>query len=235
MVAPIIVAGARVAATSTARTGARTTGSSTGRASVQGVRGSTPRQSPSRSMGNTRSGVEEIGGEVVSDRSRPRQDGIVRAKRIRENVKNNIEEDSFEGSVSQAQPVKYRIGMLISLILLLVATFLDITELILDLAGTFLGGVGVVIGYIKDFFTIVILPFAFLLLKAPFWKGKKAKKKMAVMIGGFVTSLIPWVGAFLPETLASVWITIRLTRKEDEEKSQEKVQNESITRMKRSR
>jgi hypothetical protein len=182
--------------------------------------------------------------QIQTTRNSPRQNeirdnnpSITRASRMRQNI-NLQEEDAFIPN-QNAQSVKYRVGSLVTLLLLLFATFLDGAELLLDLVGTALGGVGVVIGYIKDFLTVIVLPSIFLFLKIPFWKGKKAKKKMAMMIGSFLASLIPWVGAFLPETLASVWVTLRLTKKEDEEKAQEKTviqqQNSAITRLKRER
>lgn len=137
----------------------------------------------------------------------------------------------------QNKPVKYRIGALVSLGLLFVAGYLDIIELVIDLAGTALAGVGVVVGYIKDAFTLFIFPSIFFILGVPFWKGKKAKKKMTAMVSGFAISLIPWVGAFMPETLVSVAVTIYLTRAEDRERVGRGTSNSAskITRARRMR
>lgn len=228
MVVPIIVAGARVAATGAARKGAQTAATSAVKgSSVQGVRGGAAvRQSNVQTNAPIRNTPRTAPDKKTSE-------SITRQRRVRGPVTNEYEDESGEQNPQQTQPVKYRIGLLASFIMISLAILLDVTELVIDLAGTLLAGVGVVFGYIKDLFTIILIPLIFLLLRAPFWKGKKAKKKMTMMIGSFVVSLIPWVGAFMPETIASVWITIRLTRKEDKEKVQEQVQNSAITRKKR--
>lgn len=132
--------------------------------------------------------------------------------------------------------VQYRIGAVVSLLLIILAIFLDITELVLDLAGSFLFGFGVVIGYAIDFAKVVLIPIIFLINGAPFWKGRKAKKKMIAMVTAFIISIIPWVGATMPETLVGVLVTLHFTRKEDVERAQEKAQsvvNSGITRARR--
>jgi len=137
--------------------------------------------------------------------------------------------------MSEKEPVRYRIGAVAGLMLGMVSLFLDATELTLDLAGTFLGGIGVVIGYAKDFGTLILLPGIFFVLGAPFWKGRKAKKKMVTMVSGFILSLIPWVGAFLPETTIATIVTIYLTRKEDKEGVAKVSLAKNIVRAKRMR
>lgn len=144
------------------------------------------------------------------------------AQEIRENQKDTEEEQQeyLENKNIQNQPVKYRIGSVITLGLLFVAGFFDVLELVLDLIGTAGFGVGVVIGYIKDGVSFVFFPLTFFILRAPFWKGKKAKKKMIAMVSSFIISLIPWLGAFMPETLIAVAVTTYLTRSEDKERSE---------------
>lgn len=132
--------------------------------------------------------------------------------------------------------VKYRISLFTSAILLFFAFQLEVTELVLDLAGTTLGFVGVIIGYAKDFIALFFFPTFFLLKGAPFWKGRKAKKKIIAMVSSFIISFFPWFGAFMPETLLDVAITIYLTRKEDREKVQKQnITDRNITRFKRVR
>lgn len=111
----------------------------------------------------------------------------------------------------QNQPVKYRIGILLGLALVAIAGLFDLLELILAL---FSAGAA---SYIKDFAQILLFPIIFLILKAPFWKGKKKGKKMISMIAGFLVAFIPWVSDILPEVLISVFLTIYYTRKEDKE------------------
>lgn len=180
-----------------------------------------------------RSGSSTSGeGENVTRSSRNNYN----AQEIRNNSSSqDDDQQEYENTSSQNKTVKYRIGSAAAISLIFVAGFLDITELALDLGGTFLAGVGVVFGYLKDFATIVLIPGMFTLLGAPFWKGKKAKKKMATMVTSFLISLIPWIGGIMPETVISVVVTIYLTRQED----RGKVQRESfkniakITRRKR--
>lgn len=137
----------------------------------------------------------------------------------------------------QKQEVQYRIGIVSALLLMYIGINLDAIELALDLIGTAGFGVLVVIGYIKDFVSIIIVPLIFFVLGAPFWKGRKAKKKMVTMVSGFLISLIPWVGAFMPETTLSILATILYTRSEDKEIAKEtfKQRGEKITRSKRTR
>lgn len=132
--------------------------------------------------------------------------------------------------------VQYRIGATLGLLFGVFALFLDGAEILLDLGGTAIGGVGVAIGYLKDFAVLVLLPLGFTIVGAPFWKGRKAKKKMITMISAFLISLVPWLGAAMPETFVGVVATIYLTRKEDYENAQEQAQGalkSNITRAKR--
>ena len=137
--------------------------------------------------------------------------------------------------MSENEPVNYRIGLFAAILISILAIFLDITELALDLAGTFLGGFGVVIGYFKDFSTIILMPGIFFILGAPFWRGRKAKKKMITMVTAGVISFIPWLGAFMPETFIATVVTIYLTRKEDKEGYQKKSLASNISRARRMR
>lgn len=157
-----------------------------------------------------------------------------RVSRVQNQSDEMIDGGSEQENVNQEKPyVRYRIGAVAGLLLGSLALFLDLVELVMDLGGTLLAGVGVVFGYIKDFFTLLIIPFMFFILGAPFWKGRKAKKKMIAIVTGFLISLIPWAGALLPETTISVLVTIYLTRKEDKEKAYQKNKNTKITREKR--
>jgi hypothetical protein len=132
---------------------------------------------------------------------------------------------------------KYRISIIAGVIIVAFAGFLDLGELILDLVGTSAAGVGVVVGILIDFLKVIGLPTIFLFRKAPFWKGKKAKKKMVRMITAFLVGVIPGIGAILPETLIGTIATIILTRKEDNEKAGKTslVSDRNITRAKRIR
>ncbi len=136
-----------------------------------------------------------------------------------------------------SEKVKHRIGFFGTAILVYVAAYIDIAELTLDFAGTAAGGVGVVVGLLVDFAKIIVLPGLLILMKAPFWKGKKAKKKIATMITTFLVGAIPWIGAVLPETLIGTIATIIFTRKEDNEKMGGKgiLNDRNITRAKRIR
>lgn len=137
----------------------------------------------------------------------------------------------------QKPEVQYRIGIVSALLLVYLGINLDALELALDLIGTAGFGVLVVVGYVKDFITIIILPLIFFVLGAPFWKGRKVKKKMVTMISAFIISFIPWIGAIMPETVLSIIATILYTRAEDREKAKETLtkKRESITRLKRVR
>lgn len=136
-------------------------------------------------------------------------------------------------SSSEKKPVTYRIGITVGAVLCLIAAYFDILELVLDATGTVLGGVGVVIGYAKDVFTNIFFPVVFLLLGAPFWKGKKAKKKMITMITAAIISFIPEIGALMPETLIAVFVTIYYTRAEDRGKNPERELLRNFVRSKR--
>lgn len=136
----------------------------------------------------------------------------------------------------RGQSIKYRIGLVMSIVLVGSAMNFDFFELILDLVGTKGGFVLVIIGYLKDFASLIFFPTIFFILGAPFWKGKKAKKKMIAMVTAFLISAIPWIGAVMPETTVAVATTIHLTRKEDREKAKEKgLVASTITRTKRTR
>lgn len=225
MPVPVIAAGAatgtRVVAGGASKAAAKSAAAST---KMQGVK------PVSRSSGSPISASAEKAKESVQ------QEGLSRAQNFRKDLVDNVdaEQEEFSNGRMSTQ-VQYRIGLGVGIILVTFAGLLDVIELVLDIIGTKLAIVGVVFGYIKDFFTIIIFPIIFLLLRAPFWKGKKAKKKLAVMIGAAIVSLIPWIGAFTPETFAGVLITIYLTRKEDEEKAQTSLVSASVTRFKRIR
>ena len=137
----------------------------------------------------------------------------------------------------QKPEVQYRIGIVSALLLIYLGINLDAIELALDLIGTVGFGVLVIIGYIKDFITVIIVPLIFFVLGAPFWKGKKAKKKMITMISAFIVSLMPWVGALMPETTLSIVATILYTRSEDRDMAKKALtkKGEAITRLKRMR
>lgn len=202
---------------------------STPQSASQGINGV-----PSRSTSNTpiRSGPRIVESRPTND-NRPRYTGdnpnITRASRLRQNVEDlNIEDEYFEGGENNGgdtPSIKYRIGAVMSLVLGLIASMLDLTEFALDFGGTLFAGVGVVFGYIKDAITIVVIPFIFWILGAPFWKGRKVKKKIITMVTAFLISLAPWIGGVMPETLVSTAVTIYLTRKEDKEKFIEKNNN----------
>lgn len=181
-----------------------------------------------------------------SNNSTPTQDtNTTRTRRDNysaQNIRNNQPSDSeFEESneridnTSQNQPVKYRIGSVATLMLLFIAGFFDVLEVALDAIGTAGFGVGVVIGYLKDAISFVFFPFIFFVLRAPFWKGKKAKKKMIAMVTGFLISIVPWLGAIMPETLISVAVTTYLTRSEDKSRAKNAVGDlgKNIVRAKR--
>lgn len=145
------------------------------------------------------------------------------AQDIRDNTNRETEEateysrerNSGVNRAPENQPIKYRIGILVSLGLLFVAGSFDVLELILDLVGSGGFGIGVIIGYIKDAISFFFFPLVFFILGAPFWKGTKAKKKIIAMVSSFIISLIPWLGAAMPETFIAVAVTIYLTRSED--------------------
>lgn len=241
MVLPVIVAGARVAGTTVARTGAV--------AARKGIQGATRTTASA-----ARKGTQNIGRNItrlkrnstpISSESRIKPIDTVRTKRsqspqsaIRRSDNSNESEESEEfGGVqmNSEQNRKLRIGNMMAIILLLIAAFFDLTEFALDLAGTFLAGFGVVIGYVKDVTSLLFFPTAFLLLGAPFWKGRKAKKKIIAMVTAIIVSAIPWLGAIMPETLISVAVTIYLTRLEDNPKDTMDTVNKNIVRAKRAR
>lgn len=238
MPAPIIAAAGRAAATRAAGgAAARGASSAAARGASAGVRPpalpnriSTP---PPLPRGEIRPSARTSASEGGLDEQNP---AIIRRKRIQNRIEEE-EDGGFDEGGSEGQVVKYRIGKIAMLFLIALGVYLDLLELVIDLAGTLAAGVGVVIGYIKDFFTLFIIPAIFLLLRAPFWKGRKAKKKMVSMVTSFLVSLIPWIGAFLPETTISIAVTIYLTRKEDKEKVEQDVQERviasTVTRMRR--
>jgi predicted branched-subunit amino acid permease len=94
-------------------------------------------------------------------------------------------------------------------------------------------------GIIKDIAQIVFFPAVFFILKAPFWKGKKASKKIIAMVIGALTGFIPYVSTIMPEVAISVFMTVYLTRKEDKEALDDpdvaKRRDKNITRYKRVR
>ncbi len=143
----------------------------------------------------------------------------------------SIEENESSQQTKKSSSGKH-IGIFVGALLSFFALFLDITELLLDAAGTLLAAVGVVFGYLKDFTTLIILPALFWALGAPFWKGRKAKKKMISMVSAFLVGLVPWLGAVMPETLISVMVTIHLINQEADEEPEIKI-NPNITRFKR--
>lgn len=117
-------------------------------------------------------------------------------------------------------------------ILVYIAFLCDLVELALDSAGTAAGVVMVVVGYLKDGFSLIFFPTAFFLLGAPPWKGRKAKQKLITLGTGFLISLVPWVGAILPETTISVLVTILFVYAEDRGISASQISN-TIVRFKR--
>ncbi len=238
MVIPVIAAGAaRVASTAAARGAASTAA----RAGAQ-TAGRT-------ATGATRKGLQSEGRNIVRARrdtnlnnsfnrnARPSTSSPTRG-RIDSQTKQFVpydeeEQEDFPQGPTSSQKTKQRIGLLAAGILISIAALFDVVELILDLAGTFIGGVGVVIGFIKDFASFFFFPVAFLFLGVPFWKGRAKKKKMATMILGFLIELIPWVGAFAPATTISVALTVYFTRKEDKGVDPEKSLERDIIRAKR--
>lgn len=126
--------------------------------------------------------------------------------------------------------VNYRIGMAAAVFMIGFGLLLDGSEIILDLAGTLLGGVGVVLGVLVDILKFTVLPTLFVINRAPFWKGKKVKKKIASMAAAFIIGFIPWVGAAAPETAIGTAVTVYLTRKEDKEKAGEDTMENKIGR-----
>jgi hypothetical protein len=246
MVLPVIAAaGARVAGTAVVRAGASTVAR-------------TGAQTAARGTSNVaRKGIESGGRNIVRTRrnpgvsasgngpaSRPSSSNIVRTRnsargQVTSLTQGNETSDDYEENYdnssvpSSNESKKMRIGNFVALLLIMIAAFFDISELILDLAGTLLGGVGVVIGYLKDAVAFVFFPVVFWALGAPFWKGRKSKKKIIAMVSGFLISLVPWLGAFMPETLVSVAVTIFFTRAEDKGKDAEKSINTNVVRAKR--
>lgn len=239
MVVPIIAAGARVAGSTAVRAGAETADKIGGRTAVSTTQKSL--QSGGRAITRNRRPenlrTNRINQSRQSEVPRNQMDGtrrLINQSSITRTSNNADSETQDQRNINIVEPKnKPRIGIVVSIILLYIASMFDAAELALDLAGTALGGVGVVIGYIKDTLSFLFFPTIFWLLGVPFWKGRKAKKKMVAMITGFLISLIPWVGAFLPETFISVLVTILLTRSEDKGIDAEKSLNQNIVRARR--
>jgi hypothetical protein len=135
--------------------------------------------------------------------------------------------------MEENQEVEYRIGIIMGLGLVAIAFAFDFVEIILDLLS-----VGIA-GTIKDIAQVIFFPAVFLMLKAPFWKGKKAAKKMISMITAALVGFIPIISTIMPEVTISVMLTIYYTRSEDREVSSNpeaaKKLNKNITRYKRVR
>ncbi len=145
-------------------------------------------------------------------------------------------DEQDEQSPNEApQEVRYRIGSVAALLLIAAAGFFDVLELVLDLIGSAGFGIGVVIGLIKDAVSFVFFPAMFFILGAPIWKGRKAKQKMITTVSAFIVGLIPWVGAFLPETVIATLVNIYMSRSEDKAKAKGSadIRPETITRSKR--
>ncbi len=247
MVLPVIAAaGARVAATTAARAGASTVARTGAKAAARGASTATRKGIESGGRNIIRARRGSVGGSASTDRlaSRPgvsRTGNSARGETVTgqvnsEDTESDEEFDDNYNTSTKPDKVHYRIGNFVGLILLLIAAMFDLTELVLDLAGTMLAGVGVVLGYIKDAISLVFFPTVFLFLGAPFWKGRKAKQKVITMLTAFLISAIPWLGAFMPETLIGVAVTIFFTRVEDKGTTVEgemKSVNDKITRAKR--
>jgi hypothetical protein len=135
--------------------------------------------------------------------------------------------------MEEKQEVEYRIGILMGMGLVMIGFAFDIFEILLDLISFGIGGI------IKDIAQIVFFPAVFFILKAPFWKGKKASKKIIAMVIGALTGFIPYVSTIMPEVAISVFMTVYLTRKEDKEALDDpdvaKRRDKNITRYKRVR
>lgn len=96
-----------------------------------------------------------------------------------------------------------------------IAVLFDVSEFALDFIGTWGAGIFVLIGWAKDVVAFFFFPLTFWVLKIPPWKGRAARKKMVTLGSAWVVSLIPWLGAVMPETIISVVVTLYLTWKED--------------------
>lgn len=246
MVLPVIAAaGARVAGTAAARAGASTIARTGAQTAARGASSTVRRgvTSEGRNIVRTRrnpgtvASVNQTNSNPNVTRTRNSANGQVNNGRVvtaSQDSEDEYDEDVENyGNASAPKDVKYRIGYFTALILLIIAALFDVSELILDVAGTFLAGVGVVLGYIKDAISFLFFPLVFWALGAPFWKGRKAKKKVIAMITGLLISLLPWIGALLPETIISVFVTIYFTRAEDRNADPVDSLNKDIVRAKR--
>ena len=241
MVLPVIVAGARVAGTTVARTGAvaarkgvqgatRTTASaarkaaqSTGRAVtrsknapvLQSRMASRPIDSSRRNIGSQNSLESRIVNRARSTNSYGSNDS-------------DVEDNASETYKNKKKP---RIGILVAMVLVYIAFMFDIIEVILDIVGVGAGG------WIKDFIQIPFFATAFWVLGVPFWKGNKRLAKIITVITTSIISLLPIVSTVLPEATIGVLVTILYTRLEDKfENQKELVQaTRNILRSKRSR
>lgn len=140
--------------------------------------------------------------------------------------------------MANKEPVKYRIGPVLAIFIVLLAIFLDVLGFGIDAAGTMGWGVFVVLGYVVDIITWFLFPLIFFAVGAPFWRGRAARKKIIAMVTGYLVEALPWIGAFLPATTISVAVTIVLTWAEDrgvKGKVAERFVSSRVTRMKRER
>jgi hypothetical protein len=243
MVLPIIVAGARVAGTTVARTGAV--------AARKGVQGATrttasaarkAAQSTGRAV--TRSKNTPVLRNRMTNTSRPidasqRNAGLQnnlesrivnRARSTSSYVSNNSDvEDNSSGTLKNKR--KPRINILIAILLVYVAFMFDIIEVILDIVGVGAGG------WIKDFIQIPFFAATFWFLGVPFWKGNKRLAKIITVVTTSIISLIPIVSTVLPEATIGVLITILYTRLEDKFENQKELAQatRNILRSKRGR
>lgn len=224
MPVPIIAAGAaagaRAVAGGAAKTAAKSTLSQGARSASQGIK---PINIPANKKPPSLIRRTSESGEVIS-----------RAQRMRNN-QNEAYKESNEGLETGDQEVsgvvRYRIGIALSIIFVLIAALLDLVEIIVDIFS--FGAGGTIIDIVQTVFSIT----AFLLVGAPFWKGKKAAKKITAFIVSTLVSYIPYISSVLPEIIIGVIITLYLTRQEDREKVQDAVlqENSNITRYKRER
>lgn len=224
MVLPVIAAGAaeaagaaaaRGAAGAAAKKGVQTAGRSAGSAAKKGL------QTEGRNITRTRrnSSLDDSFNRRAKPSTATRQGGTVRG-RIDAQTKQFVPYDQDEGeefpqgSTTKKEKQGPKIGLVASFFLLYLALVTEVLEFALDAAGTSAAGVGVLIGILIDLIRWVLLPVIFIFLGAPFWKGRKAKKKMTAMLSGLIIELVPWLGGVAPATLISVASTIYITNKE---------------------
>jgi heme/copper-type cytochrome/quinol oxidase subunit 4 len=130
-------------------------------------------------------------------------------------------------SVSQSEPeVKYRIGLVVAIILGTIAISLDIA---LAVADYFTAEIA---GEVIDIVQFIFFQAVFIILGAPVWKGSKRTKKIWTVFICFCVGLIPLVNDWTPEIFIDVIMVIYYTRQEDRDRTKRAFMNNAITRFK---